>query len=416
MEKQTATVIPVILGTDAGAYGLARSFHEYDGSRSYALGREALYETRYSGIVDVHVEPDLLSPKFPEIMAEHAKYLGLDGASRRAILLACSDAYVEQVIRHRASLEKYFILPFSGEDMFDRLIDKYAFYGICDTYGIAHPETYRITAERYEIDAPVQAKKLGYPLVLKPNHSISYGETAFPGKRKAYHIESEEQLMQALRIIYQHYRGVFLMQEYIPGEDTAKWVLHGLSNSAGKMVFQSQARMLVEDPSPVMIGTAGAFLGECEPHLAEAFQRFLENLGYVGLFCIDLKYDARDRRFKVLEMNMRLGRNSYFVTGRGYNLAERILRTYVPVEESLASGLDNSRFELADREHLWLDTLMRVVLSRVQSTEIKKRIRKIYKEKNYSRTLSYRGDIHLIRWMKMLRNQLALAKRLFRRN
>lgn len=435
-------MIPVILGTDAGAYGLARSFHEYNGTKAYALGREALYETRYSDIVEVHVEPDLLSRKFPELLLQHAKRLGLDGVTRWGLLLACSDAYVEQVVRHRVDLEKYYILPFCNEAMFDLLIDKFAFYRVCDEHGIAHPKTYRIDTADCEREALIYAEKLGFPLVLKPNHSISYGETSFPGKRKAYHIESRERLVQELEVIAKHYRGAFLLQEYIPGDDTEKWVLHALSNTEGEMVFQSQARMLVEDPSPVMIGTAGAFLGECDRNLAETFRRFLNAFGYVGLSCIDLKYDVRDGRFKVLEMNMRLGRNAYFVTGRGYNLAQRILRTFVPTVGAstpegipaavpvAARGADfeaagyfsddgtagETSLEMAVREHLWLDTLMRVVLSQVRDSGLDARVRRIYKEGNFSRTLSYRADFHLIRWFKMLRNQLALAKRLFRRN
>ena len=45
--------LPVILGTDANAYGIAKSFHKEYGITSLSLGKAPLLETKKSNIVKV---------------------------------------------------------------------------------------------------------------------------------------------------------------------------------------------------------------------------------------------------------------------------------------------------------------------------------------------------------------------------
>ena len=56
MEK---TFLPIILGTDANAYGLARSFNDKYNIKSLAIGSFGLRETKDSNIIDVLTFPNL---------------------------------------------------------------------------------------------------------------------------------------------------------------------------------------------------------------------------------------------------------------------------------------------------------------------------------------------------------------------
>ena len=73
------TFLPVLLGSDINAYGMARSFHEEYGVTSLALASFPLAPTRFSKIVDVRVHHNLLDPDaFLDIVLGAAEELSGD--------------------------------------------------------------------------------------------------------------------------------------------------------------------------------------------------------------------------------------------------------------------------------------------------------------------------------------------------
>src|SRR5699024_2005639 len=59
--------------------------------------------------------------------------------------------------------------------------------------------------------------------------------------------------------------------------------------------------------------------------IMDKLAHFMEQIGYKGFANFDLKYDERDGKFKVFEVNIRQGRSSYYLTQCGYNIAKIIV-------------------------------------------------------------------------------------------
>ena len=80
---------------------------------------------------------------------------------------------------------------------------------------------------------------------------------------------------------------------------------------------------------PHGIGNHAVILTEPCGEIAEKIRAFLEDIGYVGFSNFDIKYDQRDGKYKVFEINCRQGRSNYYVTGAGYNIAKLLVEDRV---------------------------------------------------------------------------------------
>lgn len=373
--------LPVILGTDVNAYGMARSFHMEYGVKSKCVGQGKLFMTDTSDIIESITviskldNPEVFVKELIKFAKKHSK------KAEMLILVASSDGYAELVIRNKEQLAPYYALPFVDTELIDNLLYKDKFYEMCEKYGLDYPTTAVITTDNYlNFESPFE-----FPAVLKPADSIAYLEVDFEGKKKAFILESKEELKTVLNNIYSSgYKGKMLMQDFIPGDDTNMRVLNAYVNQHGKVKMMCLGRPLLEDCTPALIGNYVAIVNESNDEIYAQFKAFLEKIGYTGFANFDMKYDARDGKYKVFEINLRQGRSSFFTTGSGYNLARFLVEDFV----------NNNDHETVygNTEHLWLGVPKEVAIQYIEDPELSAYAKKLIDEGKYCTTLNYSED------------------------
>ena len=99
-------LLPVLLGSDANVYGMARSFYMEYGVTSLAIGKGALAATANSKLVKVAViEPDLEDDAvFVRTLTGFARAHG----GKTLVLVSCGDNYTGLMARNRAALEPFY--------------------------------------------------------------------------------------------------------------------------------------------------------------------------------------------------------------------------------------------------------------------------------------------------------------------
>lgn len=376
--------LPIILGTDANAYGLARSFYEQYNIKSLSLGVTQLIETKNSKIIDVKIYKDL-KDNFKEIM----KQIGKEYKEKydKLILLSCAEWYTDLIVTNRKELEKYFILPFMNKNLKDKLEDKESFYNICEKYNLDYPKTYIVTRQNYgNINLP-----FSYPVALKPSSSTEYSKVNFEGKEKSYKVNNEKELKQIIDNIYKtNYNSNIIVQDFIPGEDDTMYVMNCYSNKDGKVKMMCLGRCILEEHTPYGIGNYKAIISDGNKKLYEKIKNFLEDIKYVGFSNFDLKYDYRDKKYKLFEINIRQGRSSFFTTAAGLNLSKYIVEDYIEDKDIIT--------EYNYNKHLWLATPKSLLKKYVYNKECLEEAKQLIKEKKYTYTLKCKKDKSLYRW------------------
>ena len=341
---------PVILGADIGVYALARSFHEAYGVRSIVVSGAALGPVAHSQIIDnVLVEdghdPRQLVDRLVSVAGEHP--------GKRLVLMANSDWLVRVVVQHRAELEPHYVVPFLSADLLERISDKATFAEICQDLGISVPRTLvQDFAGAGEDGWQPQPVDIAYPLIAKAASSADYQDVEFVGKKKVFEIQTAaelDELWASLRGA--GFRGRFVVQELIPGDDTQMRSITAYVDSRGSTTLLCSAHVLLEEHTPSGLGNPAAMVTtRIEPMLDQA-RHFLKSTGYIGFANFDVKVDPRDGSFRFFEVNPRIGRNNYYVTAAGANpmrflVADRVegraVEPTIVDEEVLYSILPNS--------------------------------------------------------------------------
>nr|WP_213281729.1 hypothetical protein [Cellulomonas hominis] len=307
-----------MLGADIGVYALARAFHEQYGVRSIVVSGAALGPVAHSRILDNVLVEDGHDPRQ---LVDALLRVAREQAGRRLVLLANSDWLVRVVVQHRAELEPHYVVPFLSEDLLDRLSDKATFSEIATDLGLAVPRT--IVQDFALADDPAWAPvpvDVGYPLIAKAASSADYQDVTFPGKKKVFEISTPDEL-DALWASLRGagFRGRFVVQEMIPGDDTQMRSITAYVDGRGSITLLCSAHVLLEEHTPSGLGNPAAMVVTREDAMLEQAATFLRGVGYVGFANFDVKVDPRDGAFRFFEVNPRIGRNNYYVTAAGAN-------------------------------------------------------------------------------------------------
>lgn len=394
MERPVNNFTPILLGSDFNAYGMARGFFELTGRKVKAYAGAELAPTRFTKIIDVNIIPGFSEdPVFIESMRKIAKQF--DGSDEKVILLGMGDGYAELISKHKDELSKTFVCPYIDYDLLKQLNNKERFYSICDQYNLPYPDTKFISKADYENKADFTSP-FAFPVALKPADSVEWLDIHFEGRKKAFRIKTQAELDDIIAKIYDNgYTSDLILQDFIPGDDSNMRVLNAYVDKNHKVKMMCLGHPLLEDPAPSAIGNYVAILPEYNADIYNTVKKFLESINYVGYANFDMKYDERDGKFKLFEINIRQGRSSFFVTLNGYNLASYVVNDYV------TNSLDAKELILANEvpknRKVWLGVPVRVFKKYARNNEEKKAALDLINDGNYGLTAYFDEDMNLKR-------------------
>lgn len=393
MEFQDKEFIPVMLGNDINTYSMSRAFYEAYGVRSVVIGKVSSGPSCNSRIIDFRTVPEL---DRQDVFIRTITGIATAHPDKKIILIGCGDNYVERIIKNRSKLPENIVAPYVDEELMDCLLTKLKFYRMCDRYGIEYPATFvydRSMGENFSLP-------FGFPVIVKPSNGIKYWQHEFAGQKKVYRLKNEDELREVIRSVYgAGYDDQLIIQDFIPGDDSNLRVMICYSGRDRKVKLMSLAHVVLEEHTPHGLGNTAVLMNDYEPELSEMLRTFLDNIGYTGFSTFDIKYDKRDSRFKILEINLRQGRSNYYVTAVGNNLARYVVEDYIYRKDQ--------ELVIADARNLWTVIPLGVAFRYTKDEKIVRQMKTLVSEGKVTNPLFMKGDNSIKRMLFLYKSHLS---------
>lgn len=387
----------LIIGTDANAYYMARCCFEAYNKKATLLGHSFLPFTGYSDILNLIYNPKIWEEE--EFIKAIYEIKSTALQNKPTLLISSNETYAGFISKNSEKLIKDgFLLNYPSTEIINTLMYKDLFYKTYEN-DLCVPKTVYYDCSVHDRNF----EGLTYPVVLKPSNVILYNHLDFAGKNKIYKIESETELLNTVdKIVDGGYNDCLIIQDFIPGDDSYLFDAVAYADSKGKVDFISFAQIGLQEQTKSMVGNAAVLIngynqfGNTE-ETAEKLKNFLEKIGYRGFAEFDLKYDKRDKKFKVLEINARQGRSSYYLTALGKNLVKVLVDDLVFDKQS--------DFKVLKDEVLLSFVPKTVIKKYIKNRDYQKKALSLWKNK--VNPIDFKSD-------KNFKRKLYLIKRKFR--
>ncbi len=293
--KDTSTPV-VVVNAKLATLGIMRSLGPL-GVKVYAVDNThnmSAFKSKYcSGAFvfsDMYDSPE----NFVTALRHVAKEVG-----GRPILVATSDETVELVAENNRELASLYIFHQTPPDVIKDLTSKARMYYLAKTHDVPVPETeFPVDIE----DVMAYADRAKFPVMLKGIYGNRLMERT---GLKMYIARDRDDLIETFKRINEPGRPNLMLQEYIPGDDDQVYIFNGYFNADSECLASFTGRKIRQFP----VHTGCASMGACEWNsvVAEQTELLMKKIGYKGILDIGYRYDSRDWKYKVLDINPRIG-------------------------------------------------------------------------------------------------------------
>ena len=310
----------LIIGSDVNAYYMARCTHEAYGKNAYMLINKKLAFTTHSKIIN-HIYNDKIWDEKEFVLAINdflAKH-----SEKKVLVVSSNETYAKFLVNNKSRFRKNIYFNYPSINILESLINKECFYKTYENSNLSFPKTiYYKIGDNKKLDVDFK-----YPVIVKPANVVLYNHISFEGKKKIFKLHSADELNRIIQLLGDtEYNDTLIIQEYIPGDDSHLFDAVVYSDKHGKVKLISFAQIGLQEHNPNMVGNAAVLIngfntfGVDPKEIVSDIKEFMEGINYQGFAEFDLKYDERDGKYKVLEINARQGRCSYYIVPAGYNL------------------------------------------------------------------------------------------------
>lgn len=212
------------------------------------------------------------------------------------IIFPTDDVYIELLNELYTELSKFCFIPFNNSNVINCL-DKYYQYNVCENLGIPYPKTTIFQSK----ESLSELSSMTFPILIKPNKRYDFKEGVF----RSLLLNSIEDYLAKSDLIRELLdRGIELIaSELIPGDDTNIYAYVAYRSYNGKILNDWIGKKLTQYPNE--FGVFSSATNEAPEIIRKQGEILLEAMNIYGIAEPEFKYDIRDDKYKLTEINLR---------------------------------------------------------------------------------------------------------------
>ncbi len=245
------------------------------------------------------------------------------------VVIAVTDNYLNLLAEAWPDIGTRVLTPGFDPNLIERVRTKSGLAGLLGEIGAAHPLT--VACPR----GSPRPRALPVPCVVKPECKDPWVSSpdvraVFRGE-KAIRFRDRTALERTLAALG---GADVVVQEEVPGPSENLVYYVGYRDRRGRILTSYLGRKIRTLPDG--LGTETLLRSVHIPPLRAEGDRILDRIDYHGILGIDFKLDERDRTYKVIEINFRMGSNDGYLCGAGVDLPWLYYQDSLGLETALA--------------------------------------------------------------------------------
>ncbi|MFZ2499676.1 hypothetical protein [Methanosarcina sp.] len=214
----------------------------------------------------------------------------------KIIIFPTDDLQLENLHKLHDKINSFCFLPFNPENL-QACLDKYVQYSYCEKLGIPYPRTIFI----HEKKDLVNIELIQFPILLKPSKREDLERKVFRNLK----IGSLRDLNKVRKNLENHLdSGIkFLASEIIPGDENCIYAYVAYRDMSGKILNEWTGKKLAQYPDG--FGVFASASNEAPEAVLLQGRKLLNGMDIKGIAQPEFKYDSRDNKYKLMEINLR---------------------------------------------------------------------------------------------------------------
>ena len=212
------------------------------------------------------------------------------------VVYPTNDLHLENLSALHSELVDFCHLPFNQKNIISSL-DKNVQYSYCENHNVPYPKTKYITSTE-ELDL---IEDLLFPLIMKPSkrYPLSVGVFRNILIKDVKDLNRQKDLINS----FLNKGIVFIVSEYIPGDDANIHAYVCYRSAKGKILNEWIGKKLTQHPDS--FGVFSSASNTSSDIVREQGRKLMEVMDLQGICEPEFKYDPRDEKFKLMEINLR---------------------------------------------------------------------------------------------------------------